>query len=446
MGVKSFLFSLVALSALGLAGCGGVNIGIPNGDGEVSGNLVDVDGNPVREARITADGETAFSNSSGAYVVQNVREGYWLTKAEVTVDGIQYSGETVAQVFEQERTKNINITLTRKSQQGQIHGVVRDRFGNLVQGAHVYAFKVGTGFTLSSIMDVTNANGEYNIRTLAAGVTYTINASARGYDSDRDTIAVASGEDRLVNFTLSDPSDPLIGAPENLLAVAWTSPATVARNAQQVSALEAIKQRFDPRRAKKTGGNAQHRTTLNGYNVEVDLYWDQPSEIESLLGYGIYRANSSNGVSVPIDFHRDPESTFFADIDDELIELTNYYYEITALNVNYPNTGNSESDFSNRYGVQTLDELHALSPTQGPLTFRWQNGSGATGYYVYLFDEFPALGSVEIWRNATAASGSSVVYNGPALISGRRYYYVVLGLANFDDSRTITEVEEFVAN
>jgi hypothetical protein len=165
-----------------------------------------------------------------------------------------------------------------------------------------------------------------------------------------------------------------------------------------------------------------------------------------LLGYGVYRALSVGGNSVPIDFLRDPETYFFADLADELQENSNYYYEMTSLNVNYPDTGNSESNFSNRVLARTLDDLFLGNLTPGPLTFRWDGGSGATEYYVYLFGELPTFGSVEVYVNAAPIVGTSHVYPGPALQSGRRYYYMVLGLANGGESRTISELGDFVAN
>jgi hypothetical protein len=165
-----------------------------------------------------------------------------------------------------------------------------------------------------------------------------------------------------------------------------------------------------------------------------------------LLGYGIYRAISSNGNSTAVDFLRDPETTFFMDLDEQLRENTNYYYEITALNVRYPNTGNSESDFSNRYGVRTLGDMNTLEPLQGPLQFRWIQASSATGYYIFLFDEFPDFGVQEIWSTPNPVTGVSFFYNGPGLVSGRRYYYVILAVANNDDSRSLSQIQSFVAN
>ena len=137
----------------------------------------------------------------------------------------------------------------------------------------------------------------------------------------------------------------------------------------------------------------------------------------------------------------------YIDADADLQEFETWSYEITALNTNYPDTGNSESDPSNIVTVQTLSDLFLNSLLQSPLTFRWQSGSGAEEYIVYLFDEFPGIGVDPIWDNsASPTTNTQLTYTGPSLQSGHRYFYLVLGLANGQGSRTISVVDDFVAN
>jgi hypothetical protein len=432
-----------AAAMLVMAGCAGLTLNL--GLGEIAGNIVDLNGDPVRGAVVSIDNRSTDSNSSGAYVVSQVREGTRTIRASLNVDGIPFSGETTAQIFDGDRTRNINIAVSRTSTQARLFGVVRDRFGSVLEGAKVFAYLVNPGgFTLSSVSDVTNGGGEYELRGLAPGFTYRVNASGRGYNSDRDSVSLAANEQREFNFVLDDPSDPLFPPPQNVVAVAWTSPDEPTRSPQQERAYEAIKRISDPRRTQRRRYGT--RSTTLGYNVEVDVYWDPPtSNLNSLLGYGIYRAISVSGTSVAVDFARDPEASFYSDIDDFLRENTNYYYEMTALNVRYPDTFNSESDFSNRYGVRTLEEMLLLTVLTSPLTFRWQPVTDIDSYQVFLFDEYPDLGVPVLWSSALA-TGLSTAYNGPALVTGRRYYYVVLGVANGGDSRTISVIDDFLAN
>jgi hypothetical protein len=432
--ISSFLGAAVLATLIGCGGGGGSQF-----FGEVSGIVTDANGDPVRGARVTAAGRETFSNSAGSYVLTRVVEGDQIVRAEITQNGIDFSGQNVARIFGEDRTQTINIAVARTSLQAGIHGTVRDRFGNRIAGAKVFAM----GNALTSSVAFTNSSGDYIMRGLMSGVNYQLTASARTFENDVDSVNLVPGEDPRFDFILGDGTNPAMLPPQNLSAVAWTTPSEITRSPSQRAGIEAVKNMLLPKRKVQTG-----RTTVNGNNVEVDLFWDEyTSNFDMLLGFGIYRSSTSGGQSTAIDFMRDPHAAFFQDLDDNLHENQNWYYEITALSTQYPDTFNSESNFSNRYGVATLGDLFLNSLLTGPLTFRWIAGSGATSYVVYLFDEFPGVGVNSVWNTeATPTSGTSQVYTGPALTSGHRYFYVVLGLANSGDSRTLSVIDEFIAN
>ena len=48
-------------------------------------------------------------------------------------------------------------------------------------------------------------------------------------------------------------------------------------------------------------------------------------------------------------------------------------------------------------------------------------------------------------NEAAPVTSTSWVYSGPAFVPGRTYYWFVLGLANGDASRTISQVWSFKA-
>lgn len=428
---------LGAAALITIISCGGGGAG--SGTGQVSGLVTDANGDPVRGALVFSGSRSTTSNSAGSYVLDNVPEGDILVRAEIERDGIEFNGQNVVRIFRDERTKSLNIAVARTTLQARLHGTVRDRFGNRLSGARVYA----QGNALTASMAITNSNGEYSMGGLMSGVTYQITATARTFGSDVDTVNLTAGTDLERDFTLSDGLNPSMDAPEDLVAIAWTTPSETSRAVNQRAALNAIKDMIDSRRKTQSG-----RTTINGNNIEVNLFWDTyTDDYEDLLGFGIYRATTSNGASAAIDFVREPSAFFFQDLDDGLLENRTYYYEITALNTQYPDTFNSESDFSNRYGVETLGDLILLNEILSPLTFRWLGGSGADEYSVYLFDEYPGIGVNSIWSTeSNPTTGTSQTYTGPALQSGRRYYYVVLGSANGGDSRTLSFIADFVAN
>ena len=432
---STYLF-LGALALL-VAGCGGTNGTNGTGQGDVAGVVFDTDGNVVRGARVFVDNppREATSNSSGSYVLSGLPANDILIRADVTQDGITYVGQNLARVFGFDRAKNVNIVVTPQSQVARIHGTVTTSGGAPVSGARVFA--IGEN-NLTSSMDITDGNGDYTIGRLAAGVSYEVSAGSADFRSDGTVITLSPTEDRDLDFT----TDLVTGTgtlpfPANIDGVAWTSPDDTTRSVDAASAYEAIKRIYDPKRAQRA---SLTRLTPSGDIVEVDLTWDRVFS-DFLLGYGIYRANGTAGTLVADDFLRDPLAEFYADTDNALNEGATYSYAITSVN-----TDRQESDFSDEITLHTLGHTTALSPSFDPLRFRWQLTSGAENYVVFLFDENPRVGVSPIWDNsATPATGSSLLYSGPALNGGQTYYYVVLGLANANTSRSISRIISFTA-
>lgn len=442
---------LLSAAAAAVISCGGGGGGGGNNarNAEVAGVVIDLDGNAVRGARVWINefGDTD-SNSSGAYVLEGVSEGDWRVRASVTRDGTTYEAETVVRVFNGERAKNVNLTVIAETDQARIHGQVVDNQGFVVENAHVFAIPTyvegeqETG-VLSSVMELTNGNGRFSMDKLAGNIEYKLTASGIGFNSDVEVVIVNPGQEEEVLLTLKNATNPLLPAPTNLVAVSWTSPSEVTRSPQLASATENLKRLFDPRIPKKK----VTRDTINGNWIEIDLFWDAYPDNDSHIGFGVYRRFGNSGDFDAIDFLRDPEAEIFEDADRNLQEFETWSYLITALNTRYPDTANSQSDDSNIASVETLGDLILNPVAQGPLRFRWQSGSGAEDYVVYLFDEYPSIGVGSIWNNFSSPTvGTEQTYTGAPLQSGRRYYYVVIGSANSDFSRTISEVGTFVAN
>lgn len=409
--------------------------------GQVAGNVTDVNGNPARGAKVyyTESGReySTLTNSSGAYVLAEVPEGDIVLRAELTQDSIRYVGANTARVFKDERTKSVNIAIIRDSQTATIFGNVRNSSGSPIEAARVFAF----GGALSSNIGITDSNGNFRITTLQADRTYDISASARGYAAALSTIVLETGEQARVDFILSPASSPTLPAPNNLEAVVWTSPAEVSRSPDSAAAYDAIKSMIDPRRQQR---QAATRDSFGGNPIEVDLYWDaMPGP--NLLGFGIYRGTSSIGPTRAIDFLRDPEASFFADTDADLEEGIAYYYEITALSTHYPDTANSESDFSNRYGVRPIGDMEAEGYDRISKRLLWTHARDAEEYVVYVYDRYPGLNVTPIWNTVgRTITTDSVVYDGP--LTGGRLYWIVVGVANGGDSLTISRISEFLPN
>lgn len=432
-------------------GCGGGGEG-SKGFGSVAGNVSDLNGNPVRDALIYASNDKSRNtrtNSTGAFLLNGVREGNETISAEITSGGIIYYGENVIAVFANEQSKSANIAIGRLDQMAKLNGTVRNRFNEPVQGARVFA----NAQDLSSVMAVTNNEGRFFINALHPNRPYTIQASALGFDSDLDTITFGVKQDRRQDFVLSNPRDVGFNPPNDLSAVAWTSPPVVTRSPQSAQTHEAIKQMLDPRRAARAAKERRPLTTASGNWIEVDLYWT-PIENASLLGYGIYRGREAQGATTGIEFLRDPLTGFFADQDSTLRDGLNYFYEITVLNVRFPDTFNSESDFSNRFGVRPLGEMTLRSVTPGnPVRFNWNPTTGAEKYTVYVFERYPDFGVTPVWPvtqaefDAATTTSTSLTYGGPNLGSGTHYYIVVASdTRGGNDAVSVSPVGSFVVN
>lgn len=429
-------------------GCSGG--GTSKGNGTVSGNVADLDGNPVRHAKVypTKDPNTfTYTNSSGAFTLANVPEGDPTIAAEIVIGGVSFYGENILRVFQGEPSKSMNIVMGRRDRMGRLTGTVSDRFSNHLEGARVFA----NNGILGSVVAITDKDGKYTM-FLHSGYTYSVVAGALGYDSDSDSVRLNAGQALTANYVLSNPTDVGFGPPQNFSAVAWTSPREATQSPKAANTYEAIKRMIDPRRARHSK-DRRPLNTIGGNWIEVDLYWD-PIQNVSLLGYGIYRGTSATGATKGIEFLRDPLAGFFADADPGLRQDVPYYYEITALNVNYPDTNNSESDFSDRWGVQPLGDMTLRNVTGGtPVTFNWNAASGAEKYTVYLFNQYPDYGVDPIWpvnqtqTNDATTTATTLRYRGPALGRGT-YYYIVLGQdrRNGNVANTISRIGSFFVN
>lgn len=439
--MKKVICSAVGLGFVLLvaAGCAGLTEPVVR-TSMVTGRVLDLNSNPVRDAKVSCDGQIFYTTNSGAYQFTEVKTGQTEVVAETTQDGTTYRGRTWVNNFDGEQRSSGNIIVAPLNQLGDVAGTVRDRDGALLQDVQVYAYS-GAG---SAQRAFTDADGNYRLRDLVGGITYEVRAMARGYRSDWDTVNITALSTKTLNLNLGTPGSPGLTPPQNLGVTTWVSkiiPAAPGKGDH----VEWVKNHFaGGKTAKPTPINSASTKALRGdIIVESELIWDE-QRFDELLGWGIYRGNGSSGALTGLEFYADPLSAYF--FDAGLNPSSTYNYAVTTLEADYPDFPSStESAFSNRVVATTLSELVATSATTAPLTFHWLSGSGATSYVVYVFDRFPAVGVDSIWNNEGSPTAStSLAYSGPALESGRTHYYLVLGLANGNKSRTISGLVSFV--
>jgi len=413
-----------SLCAVILAGCG------ENGKvGIVSGTITDVDGNPVADAEVFA-----------------------IIRARAVINGVEYTGQNVAQVFENEQSKNVNIMIAPASRQGAVEGFVRDALGRGIEGARVFV-----GGALSSALAVTDRRGFYRIAGLPAGYEYPIVASAPNYENDKRTVSIVAGETALVSFTLNSSRNQPVQPPLNLTATAWTLPRvlTATRSARERNAYNAIRALFDdkPRPRRTVVSRA-----VGDYWIEIDLSWKYQEQL-SLLGYGIYRGRTIDELNRnAIAFLRDPLANFFADLDPALQPNVTYYYEMVALNTDYLNDlPGTVSGRSNRASARPFTPIAITRPFPNELVdgliVQWTPVPNADYYLVLIYDRFPDYQVAPYFptdlNNPGAAKvlapATSLVYTGPPLVSGRTYYAVVLAFTNDRSTCAISQIVPFQA-
>lgn len=425
-----FGVGLVALSSVFLSACGGLTGPTSS---TITGTVIDADFNPMRDARVTAGGQTTYTTSTGSYTLQELPDGDVEVIAEATVNGTRYNGRTTIFNLENTQQNNVNILVAPENARGTITGTVRDRDGYVLQGASVFAW-AGVG---SSVRAVTNEDGRYTMRDLPSNVTFDLSATGRGYRSDQTGVTLNSGQTRNIDFVLDDPGLPGLNPPQNIEGITWVTHPTATRN-NDAATYEAIKKIFDPRH--KTG--ASSRVIRDDMSVETELIWDLV-QFPDLMGFNIYRGNGSTGPVAPLDLSFDPLANYYVDIG--LNPQSVYSYAVSTVATLYPDYSNTESQLSNRVVVETLNLLHLNNVTAGP-RFNWQFGSGADDFYIYIFDSYPT-GSAsvnDLVYTSNAVSGTSWNYSGPMLQSGRTYYYIIVGTTNGLSSRTISQVGTFI--
>ncbi|MGV3618052.1 MAG: hypothetical protein ACO1SV_22225 [Fimbriimonas sp.] len=446
--VKSAFAFIAGLSLLLIAGCGGGG-GTTDLKGEVSGVIFDQEGFVVRGARVYFDGSEGsdretISTTAGTYTLTDIPAQDIIIRAEISKNNVRYYGQNLASVVSGDRAKNVNIAVFPEGQLAVLRGEVRDREGFLLRGVRVFLRPVDNPETpeddtlLTSAVGITDNNGAFRIAGLLGGLTYRVQVNALDYNSDFETITLDPREDRFINFTVPDGTLVNVPAPTNLLATVYTSPEAVRGNNRLGDAIEMMKGRLRPQRTRSLT-----RSTVQGNPIEADLFWD-PIDNTGLLGYGIYRGTGSQALR-NVGFLRDPRAVFYADNDEALVENVSYTYGITSLDTLYDGD-EGESELSNTVSITPLGDLtlgNVTSSTQP--TFRWNAVQGATRYSVFLFSEFPSFGVTEIFSNyENPVNATEYAYTGPALTSGRTYYYFVIAEREDQTAVSFSRVGQFI--
>jgi hypothetical protein len=442
-------WALMATCAAVLVGCGGGDGGGGGyyvGVGNVSGVIVDQNGNVVRNAQVSYTNGyggqiSTTSSSSGAYTLKGLPALNDLIQCQITSNGVTYIGQNLAQLNNGLTTMTVNIMVYPSSLGSSLQGSVGDSFANLLYGASVYAIPA-SGKLMSSAYAITDSSGRFELDGLMAGIPYKIQVNALGYGSVTDVETLAAGKATTVGYILPPATNTTLQPPAGVTAVAYTAPGEATTQPKLHNAIEAVKTLIHPNRSKMRPMRSKKPTTSAGSNpIEIDVMWTPISNV-SLLGFGIYRSNTA-ATPTNIDFLSDPQASVYEDMNPRLQPGTTYTYGVTTVSTSY-NGKQGESQLSTLASATPLGPITPGTVTASTLpTFTWQQVAGATGYAVFLFNQYPDIGIADIWDNyANPATGASFTYNGNPLVSGQTYYYILVGVDAAGD-QTLSPVGQF---
>ncbi|MDA2923033.1 carboxypeptidase-like regulatory domain-containing protein [Patescibacteria group bacterium AH-259-L07] len=162
----------------------------PPATGAISGIVVDNDTlNPIVGAAVTDGTRSATTDANGAYTITDVPEGtYTVTASATGYTSVSQTGVAVTT----DTTTTVNFSLTAIVY-GAIDGVVTDVDTGLpIEGAAI---------TDGTRQATTDATGYYLISDIPEG-TYTVTASAAGYQEASQSVVVTGGLTSTANFSL----------------------------------------------------------------------------------------------------------------------------------------------------------------------------------------------------------------------------------------------------
>lgn len=176
----------------------------------LSGVVTDTNGQAIRGALVTLSGGASAgmadtTDSRGRYSIARIIPDAYTVN--VTAAGFVPSPDT--NIFldaEEEEVLNFTLTSVGASTAG-ISGLVVDSLGQPIAGARVAI----TGGPITGRADTTDVTGFYELLDLPAG-TYTLRATATGFNSQTRTVAVAVDTTVQLDFTLTEQVNQLLGS------------------------------------------------------------------------------------------------------------------------------------------------------------------------------------------------------------------------------------------
>ncbi len=164
----------------------GVSFTTTTSAGMITGTVTG-SGGTVAGAAVSYSGGSATTGSNGGYTLSNVPAG----TVSVTASATGYQSSTQSVTVTANATTSQNFTLSTAA--GTVAGTVTNSSGTALAGATV---------SYSGGSTVTASNGSYTLSNIQVG-TFTVTASAAGYQNSIQSVTVSANTTTTQNFTLS---------------------------------------------------------------------------------------------------------------------------------------------------------------------------------------------------------------------------------------------------
>jgi hypothetical protein len=164
----------------------------PSSGGLVAGKITSaIDGRALGNARVTAGGQTVYTDSTGSYSIANLAAGTYTVIA--TLSGWLTNATTVSVVSGTPASANLKLATA-----GHILGTLKSSSGSIISGATI---TMSGGVLANTTKVVSSSTGNYSSTWIPVG-TYTVTVSKSGYSSRSGTANVTAGGNFTLNFTM----------------------------------------------------------------------------------------------------------------------------------------------------------------------------------------------------------------------------------------------------
>lgn len=299
--------------------------------GSVLGQVKNESGEPVIGAIITLIQNdkvlmTAISDASGNFNIIGIASGSYILQAQAP----NYVKTSQALLIEPSQTETIDLSL--KSSPGNIAGTVRDAT-NAILGALIEVFQNGS--LVASVLS--DQVGQYSLANLAQG-SYTISASAKGYQHLILGVTVLANQTTSLDFTLASNPGSVSGVVRDSKTLAPISGTIVALDINGVKTFTSF-------------SDSQGNYLISGITPGSYIIQAQAEGFETKPLGVIIVADQTIEADILLD--KSPGKVLGLITDEHGDPIANAFIEVKS---NGLSVGSTHSDSLGNYSIQGLSE------------------------------------------------------------------------------------------